>query len=197
MKILVAALISEGLLVILSLLIQLVFTVKVTWNLSGSALLAGVLLSIPPLAVNHVLWRWADRTPASIYHRFSREVVVPLCRQATPGIALAIAILSGLCEEWFFRGALNSLVVGLMGPLAGCLLTSILFAAVHFIGSFKRYGRMIPLYTVMGIYLWLAHRITNSLSAVAVLHGVYNLLVILVVRRLSSTTLSPKAQGLH
>jgi membrane protease YdiL (CAAX protease family) len=43
---------------------------------------------------------------------------------------------------------------------------------------------MIPLYTAVGGYFWLVYHYTESLAAVAILHGVYNFIVILTVKRL-------------
>ena len=82
-----------------------------------------------------------------------------------------------------------------LGPIGSCLVTSLLFASVHFIGSFKRYGGMLPLYTAMGVYLWLAHYLTQSLAAVAVLHGLYNFTVILLVKRANARTSTQTSFG--
>jgi len=182
MRVLIAAIISEALLVLLALLTQLIFGVSVRWNPGLWELSLGLCLILPPVVANHFLWGYAKRTPSSVYHRFSQEIIFPLCRQISWPIALIVAILSGVCEEWFFRGSLNQVFLNLLGSPASCLITSILFALIHFIGSFKRYGAMVPLYTLMGIYLWCAHSATDSLAAVALLHGAYNFTVILLVR---------------
>jgi membrane protease YdiL (CAAX protease family) len=183
MRVLIAAIVSEGVLVAFAALMQLIFAITLEWRISPLALLAGLLLTIPPILANHLLWNHAERHPSSIYHRFSQEVILPLCRQISWPIALAVALLSGICEEWFFRGALNSLCQQHLTPLASCIVTSLLFALVHFIGSFKRYGGMVPIYTAMGTYLWITHYLTDSLAAVALLHAAYNFTVILLVRR--------------
>jgi hypothetical protein len=97
-------------------------------------------------------------------------------------MALVIAILSGFAEELLFRGALNTVLEQRAGVLVAALVTSALFAAVHFIGLFKRFGGMIPLYTAVGLYLWLLHYELNSLTAVMVTHGVYNFVAIVLIR---------------
>jgi membrane protease YdiL (CAAX protease family) len=183
MKILIAAVVSEGLLVFLAVCLQLSFGLSMRWNPGLCELSLGLALILPPLIGNHFLWKYAECNQSSVFHRFSREVILPLCRQITWQIALTVAILSGVCEEWFFRGALNNLMLNFLGPITSCITTSILFALVHFIGSFNRYGGMVPLYTVMGMYLWYVHYRTDSLAAVALLHGTYNFIVILLVRR--------------
>jgi membrane protease YdiL (CAAX protease family) len=183
MRILIAAVVSEGILVFLAVLMQLIFNVRVHWNPGLQELGLGLTLVLPPLIGNHFLWKYAERATSSVFNRFSREIILPLCRQITWPIAVVVAILSGICEEWFFRGALNSVMLNALGKVPSCMITSVLFALVHFIGSFKRYGGMVPLYTVMGIYLWYVHNRTDSLAAVALLHGVYNFTVIMLVRR--------------
>jgi membrane protease YdiL (CAAX protease family) len=183
MKILLAALISEGFLVLLSLVLKSVFELRFDWNFTFHSVALGILLTLPPLCINHLLWSYSQRASGSIYARFSKEIIIPLCRNVTWRMAVLIALLSGVCEELFFRGALNSLSLRYLGPLVSCLLTSMVFAGVHFIGSFKRYGMMIPLYSAMGAYLWVVHSMSESLTAVAVLHGVYNFTVIMLVKR--------------
>lgn len=183
MRVLIAAIVSEGILATFAALMQLIFGNTLEWKFGTRELLLGLFLTIPPILANQFLWGHAERHPSSIYYRFSQEVVLPLCRQITWPIALVVAILSGLCEEWFFRGSLNSFSQQYISPLASCVVTSLLFALVHFIGSFKRYGRMVPIYTAMGAYLWIIHHLTGSLVAVALLHAAYNFTVILLVRR--------------
>jgi membrane protease YdiL (CAAX protease family) len=186
-KILLAALLAEGLLVVASLALQRLFNLELIWNTSLRSILLGLALTIPPLAINHVLWGYSQRRRGSIYYRFSEEVIIPLCRHLTWQHAVAIAILSGACEEMFFRGALNTLSLRYFTPATACLVTSFLFASIHFLGSFQRYGAMIPLYTAMGVYLWAAHYLSQSLTTVAVLHGVYNFVVIMLVKRAVKT----------
>jgi membrane protease YdiL (CAAX protease family) len=186
MRILIAAAISEGLLLIAAAVIINLAQLTVPWNANWRTVALGLALTIPPLAINQVLWRYSDVRSDSIYGRFSREIVAPLCRQMNLPISLSVAILSGVCEELFFRGALNYLCLQYTGGILSCIITSIVFAAMHFIGNFKRYGGMLPLYVGMGVYLWAAHYYTRSLAAVAVLHGTYNFIVITLVRTRTS-----------
>jgi membrane protease YdiL (CAAX protease family) len=187
MRILLAAFISEGILLILSLAISLFADIPLIWNSSWWAVLVGFALIIPPLIVNNILWRYSETNHGSIFYRFSQEIIIPLCRHITPTAAIIVAILSGVCEEMFFRGALNSLCARLGGIEFAFVVSSLIFAATHFIGSFKKYGAMIPLYTAMGAYLWLVHFYSDSLTAVAICHGAYNLVVILITRRRALT----------
>mgnify|MGYP003345214224 CR=1 FL=1 len=72
-----------------------------------------------------------------------------------------------------------------MGQLFAALVSSTLFAYVHFIGNLKRFGGMLPLYTFVGLYLWAVMQLTGSLSAAMVAHGVYNFLAIVLIRALA------------
>jgi membrane protease YdiL (CAAX protease family) len=183
MRVLIAAIVSEGLLVIVSVALCALFHIEVAWNPSLRLAALGVLLAAPPLLLNEVLWRFSQRHPGSVYSRFSREIILPLCRQITMPTAVVIAILSGACEELFFRGALNAIARAHLGLLGACLSTSVLFAAIHFVGNFRRFGGMIPLYTIMGAYMWVIAHITDSLFCAAILHGAYNFLAIVRIKR--------------
>ncbi len=182
MRVLIAATVSEGILVILAFLIILAADLTIVWNTTIITAAQGTLLTIPPLIINALLWRYSESHPDSVYGRFSREIIVPLCRQMNTMTTCVVAALSGVCEELFFRGALNYLCYQHLGLGAACAITSILFALVHFVGNFKRYGAMIPIYLVMGVYLWAVHYWTSSLAGVALTHGLYNFLVITTVR---------------
>jgi membrane protease YdiL (CAAX protease family) len=182
MKILLAAAISEGLLLVFALAAIYLANLNCPWNLTSANVAIGLILALPPLVANHLLWRHSDRYPHSIYGRFSREVVTPLCRNMSLPVAVSVAILSGTCEELFFRGAVNLMLAAYLGTAVACLISSALFAAMHFIGNFRRYGGMLPLYIAMGVYLWFAHHLTDSLASVAILHGVYNFVVIQLVK---------------
>lgn len=182
MKILLAALASEGLLLILATGIVWILNLEISWNPSGEATLLGVGLAALPLVLNSYLWMRTRRYSDSVYARFSKEVIVPLCRQISIPTACSVALLSGWCEEYFFRGALSSAIAHYLGPGVACLVSSLLFAAVHFIGNFRRFGNMIPLYTLMGSYIWIVYYLSNSLFCAAVLHGTYNFAAIVQVK---------------
>ena len=180
------AILSEAILVLLAYVLAYLFSLDIVWNPSVRAVALGVAAAFPLLLGNHLLWRWTQRNPDTVYARFSREVVVPLCLRVTPSQAFWIGVLSGLGEEALFRGSLNLLVTRWGGLWLALLISSIAFAWVHFIGSFKRYGGMIPLYSAVGGVLWLVWFLTDSLAAAAATHATYNFIAIIAIRRLSS-----------
>ena len=184
-SILAVAVISEAVLVLIAYLLAYSFSLDIAWAPSPRAFALGVAAAFPLLLGNHLLWRWTQSNPDSVYARFSREVVVPLCRRVTPSQALWIGILSGLGEEALFRGSLNLLLIRWNGLWIALIVSSVAFAWIHFIGSLKRYGGMIPLYSAVGGVLWLIWFLTDSLAAAATTHATYNFLAILSIRRFS------------
>jgi len=185
-SILLVAIVSEAILVVIAYLLAYTFSLDIAWNPSARAIALGIAAAIPLLIGNHLLWRWTRTNPDSAYARFSREVVVPLCRRVTPAQAFWIGVLSGIGEEALFRGSLNVLIIGSGGLWLALLVSSVAFACVHFIGSFRRYGGMIPLYSAVGGVLWLVWFLTDSLAAAAATHATYNFIAIVSIRRLSN-----------
>jgi len=179
------ATVSEAILVLLAYLVAYVFSVDLAWNPSLRSIFVGALASLPLVVGNHLLWVWTRTNPDSVYATFSREVVVPLCRRVTPFQALLIGVLSGVGEEALFRGSMNLVLTRWGGPVTALLISSLAFALIHFIGSFKRYGGMIPLYTAVGGVLWLVWLLTDSLAAAAATHATYNFIAIVSIRRMS------------
>lgn len=178
------AVISEGLLLLLAYTIAWITKTPIVWNVSTWALVMGALCAFPLLIGNHLLWRWTEKHPASIYARFSREVVRPLCGMVTTREAFYIGLLSGIGEEVFFRGALNDLLMSYAGASAALAVSSFLFAYVHFIGNVRRFGGMIPLYTGVGAILWIICQTTGSLAAAAMTHATYNFFAIVLMKYL-------------
>lgn len=184
-SILMLAVISEVVLVLIAYIVAWFFSLEITWDVSLEALIIGAAAAAPLLVGNHLLWSWTERNPDSVYSRFSREVVVPLCKRVSPRDALLIGLLSGIGEEVLFRGTLNMLLIRSGGLWFALILTSVAFAWIHFIGNTKRYGGMIPLYTAVGAALWFVWYATDSLAAAAATHATYNFLAIVWIRRLA------------
>lgn len=180
--ILTAAIVTEGLLVIISFIFAGLFEVSVSWHCSWVLLALGVLAAFPLLFLNNLLWRWSESHPESVFARFSNTVIVPLCKQVSPPLAVALAAMSGFGEELFFRGVLNLIAIRYLGLAIAAMLTSVVFAYVHFVGLVRTFGGMLPIYTAVGLYFWVLHYWTQSLFAVTVTHATYNLCAILWVR---------------
>lgn len=180
--ILSAALLSEGILILVAYGIYSATGLTCTLEPSVGKIALGASAAIPLLLLNHALWLWSLKHPNTVSARFSREIIVPLCIRISPLLALVVAVLSGFAEELLFRGALNQVLTEAGGAAFSALVSSALFAYVHFIGNLRRFGGMLPLYTGVGLYLWLVATSTHSLAAAMVTHGTYNFLAILMVR---------------
>ncbi|NDC76949.1 MAG: CPBP family intramembrane metalloprotease [Chitinophagia bacterium] len=168
------AVVSEGLLIALAYGIAWTRGEAISWNPSIEAAIVGASVTLPLLLGNEWVWRWSARHPQSVYHRFSAEVIVPLCGEVPIAHIPIIALLSGIGEEALFRGALNDVMLSHAPPWVALVVTSVAFAYVHFIGTVRRYGGMIPLYSLVGAVLWLVWWKTDSLAAAAITHATYN-----------------------
>jgi membrane protease YdiL (CAAX protease family) len=157
--------------------------------LDPTSVILGVLFTFPLLFVGIVLIEnhsIGSKIPE--YEFFRNEVVVPLCLALSPGGALLIALASGFCEELFFRGALLSALHERLGFIAAGLISSLLFAIVHFIGVVWRFRVLILLYTTAGVYLWLVAVYCGDLLSVMITHALYNYCVIRFVQKKYSQT---------
>jgi membrane protease YdiL (CAAX protease family) len=181
-EVLLAAIVLEGLLTIVAYIGAELFAVPIQWGVSMRALGFGVLFCVPLIALNLLLMRWGSTHPNSVYARFGRSVIEPLCAILPPQVAVVVAVLSGFGEELFFRGVLSPLLSNTFGWIAGALLSSGLFAYAHFIGLVRDYGGMIPLYTAVGLYLWGVQEWSHSLCTTMTTHACYNFIAIAIVR---------------
>ena len=88
---------------------------------------------------------------------------------------LVFAVLAGICEEFFFQGALQPLLMNwTRNPHVGILLTALIFSALHF----QFYG-FIPRF-LLGLYLGYLFYWSRSLWLPILAHVLHNTLSILV-----------------
>lgn len=102
-----------------------------------------------------------------------RETIVPLFGGLHPLGAVVIGAAAGLGEEWLFRGILQ--------PLTGLAVSSMLFGAAHVGGR-----RMLPFgvwATGMGLIMGGLAMATGGLIAPIVAHAVYDMLALAYIRR--------------
>jgi membrane protease YdiL (CAAX protease family) len=88
---------------------------------------------------------------------------------------IIIALLPAICEEVFFRGAMQRVIIHLTRrPWAGIILTAALFSALHF--QFQGFLPRMFLGVVLGVLYWfsgsiwtsiVAHFITNAVQVIA------------------------------
>ena len=88
---------------------------------------------------------------------------------------LVFAVLAGVCEEFFFQGSLQPLLMNwTKNPHIGVLLTALIFSALHF----QFYG-FIPRF-LLGVYLGYLFYWSRSLWLPILAHVLHNALTILV-----------------
>ena len=186
--ILIAAIITEGLVIIVAALLWGLFDLAIFITPSWHGALLGVVATLPLLVLNEVTHRYALRVPESTAGQFSREVVVPLCANVSPALAAILGLLSGTCEELLFRGALPPLFSPFLGNVGAGFASSALFAWVHFIGQERRFAPIILLYLGVGLYFWGLTLLTGDLFSAMVCHGLHNFFVINITRMTDKST---------
>ena len=88
---------------------------------------------------------------------------------------LVFAVLAGICEEFFFQGALQPLMMNwTKNPHVGILLTALIFSALHF----QFYG-FIPRF-LLGVYLGYLFYWSRSLWLPILAHVLHNALSLIV-----------------
>ena len=83
-------------------------------------------------------------------------------------LALTAVVLAPLFEETIFRGALLPVLAARLGPLAGVLVSGLLFAMAHI-----SVGELAPL-TVLGVGLGLVRLRSGRLWPSVLMHGLWN-----------------------
>lgn len=90
----------------------------------------------------------------------------------THPVALGLAVASGLGEECFFRGALQSFLLQRLGPL-GVLAQAVIFAAFHPVPDRKAWAY--PLYTLFaGLLFGFSYLLSGSLIPGILAHYLHN-----------------------
>lgn len=145
------------------------------WPRTAAHIGVGVLLALLVLASSRALRKgfgWARR----LENEF-RLLLGPL----TTTDAWILAAASGLVEELFFRATLQ--------PILGLWLTSVLFGLLHYPAN----RRMVPwtvMATLLGLVFGVVYEQTASLLAVALAHGLVNLVELMRIVRSARGTSS-------
>ncbi len=138
-------------------------------SLGGLALALGLLLA---LALLEEAFRRLFPSSFPEAERLHRTLGQAL-RQAgaSPSLLLLLALLSGVAEEVFFRGLLQSLLVAWLGPW-GVFLQALVFALLH---PAPKRAFAYPLYTgLAGVLFGLAYLLTGSLFPGILAHFLHN-----------------------
>lgn len=183
-KLVLLALVTEGVLTILALFWVWVMDLDLMLHWSMPAVIWGLGAVIPLLVFNFGIFASLARHQERFkrYREFLHGVVCPLCTEANVWVALVVSACAGIGEELFFRVALQGQLTELVGLPFAMLLTNVAFAAVHFGPALRRYWRIALVYTFVGINLSALLIQTGSVLAPALTHAVYNFVAIVYIR---------------
>ncbi len=163
------------------------------WLTFGSAIALGAALGVALVGTTRWLvrrTRWANA--------LTRELREGLLGMRTDA-ALPLAIASALGEELFFRGFVQTLLVGHLGAVAGVLAASTLFGAAHIPWNRRLAGWTVMAWAI-GVVFGTLVVATGELVVAIVAHGVINYFnlrfmlaldpppVVLPTRRVSTST---------
>jgi membrane protease YdiL (CAAX protease family) len=178
-KILALAVVFEGGLVVLWLLLALLLDIRpgeqgrATW----AALMQGVAGTLPLLPF---LW-WLSRSPLRPVRRMMKEVdevLVPLLSRLSVADYALIALLAGIGEEGVFRGIVQESLGSAVSQPAAVLGASVVFGLLHFIT---------PAYAVLagvlGAYLGVLYVLTGNLLVPITVHFLYDFCALLYLVR--------------
>ncbi len=133
-----------------------------------AAIAWGTVAAAPPLVMLLGL-RLVQGGPIGRLNRVVDSLIVPMFAGCTLGDFALISLVAGLGEEMLFRGVVQPVLIGWMGPWGGLILASLLFGLAHFITP-----TYALLATIIGGYLgWLMLQYDNLLIT-SMAHAVYD-----------------------
>jgi len=144
-----------------------------TWQ----AIVAGVLATIPLLALFLLTWRWPLGPFRTIREKIER-LLIPGFRGASLLDLALVSIAAGLGEELLFRGFLQALLEAPLGAAGALAVASVAFGLAHAVSV----GYAVVA-TVVGAYLGLLWMGTGDLLAPVVCHALYDFVALAVLTR--------------
>lgn len=177
------AIITEGLLLACSLIWAWFFPPDRPVVINTQVLIHGVYATGPLLAFNFGVFIVLARNPKyQIYRKFLEYAVFPLCGALNWWLAIPVALLAGFGEEIFFRLMLYPAIESSLGPLLAAVISSFLFAYMHFIGRAKDFIAIVLLYFLFGLYFCYLSHFHAGVGVAIIAHALYDYIVILFVR---------------
>jgi uncharacterized protein len=137
-----------------------------------AAVLAGMGLALPCF----LAFVWLLRSSSPVCTGLRRILETTLRPVFAPWSLLqlaVIAVLAGVCEEALFRGAVQGVLSGWIGPWPACVAASVLFGLAHPLSRAYMVGT-----ALMGLLLGGLWMLTGNLLAPVVAHAVYDFLAL-------------------
>jgi membrane protease YdiL (CAAX protease family) len=173
-RVFLLALLTQGVLIITAWALSHLLNIPPQWGEVPRDVLLGIAGALGLAVANYLLLLyappfWLVRGVRAVYH----EVLVPLFSRLGATSIIVLGAVAGIGEEWLFRGVLQ--------PLTGLLLASIVFGLAH-VGtrSMLAFGLWA---SAMGLLLGVLAQATGGLMAPMVAHGVYDILALAYLRR--------------
>jgi hypothetical protein len=143
------------------------------------AVARGMLVTLPMLAIFWWLMHW-DRPTLRQLREQVQWLIGEMFPDASIGQFAFVALLAGVGEELLFRGVIQWLLIDWTTPVAGLVITSLLFGAAHALS--KLY---FLLATLIGVcFGWLVLHY-NDLIAPMVAHSVYDFVALVYLSKFS------------
>ncbi|MCY2939443.1 MAG: CPBP family intramembrane metalloprotease [Planctomycetota bacterium] len=141
--------------------------VDLIWGVAGGLGLALLVVAVLALPLQ----------PVRAFRELMDGQVNPMLAASTYPDRLGIALLAGFCEEMLFRGAIQTLLgQTLIGPWGGIVIASVLFGALHSLSLIYFVAA-----TLIGCLLGWLYEHTGNLLGPMVLHGLYDLVILLLL----------------
>lgn len=154
------------------------------FQFSISAILWGLAVAAVSTTVSILCVTLGKRLPIfAELQKMNEEFLIPLVSMLSPFDILFLSLLSGFCEEVFFRG--------LMLPQLGLFTSSIVFGIFHD-PLFKQKAYVI-LASLAGVALGYVYQQTGSLWSCITAHAVHNFIAMLALRYFFKP--NPNGQG--
>jgi len=143
-----------------------------TWLDLALGLAGAAALALTVLGGMALPWK-----PVRSFRTLVEQKMFPLLAATTYPDRIGIALLAGFCEEILFRGAIQpGLALTPLGPWGAVVVTSLLFGALHGL-SVAYFVLAFGISMALG---WL-YLVTDNLLGPMVLHGVYDLIILLAL----------------
>jgi membrane protease YdiL (CAAX protease family) len=142
------------------------FEERSSWGVAGAVIVGGVLATI-------ILGDISDFVYRHVVGPVPQENVVTIFPHTSAGLVLFVVLavlIAPVLEETFFRGFVFQGLASSWGPIAGALLSALVFAAWH-----QQLSVLIPIFG-LGVLLAAAFYWTRSIYANMTMHAVFNAL---------------------
>jgi membrane protease YdiL (CAAX protease family) len=120
--------------------------------------------------------------PLARVKQLSEDIIGPLFAGCSLVELAVLSLLAGIGEEALFRAVILDALGRHLGPVAGLLLSSLVFGLLHPLST-----SYFVLATLLGLYLGCCWLITENLLVVIISHAFYDFVALVYLARRSPT----------